>query len=201
MTESAVYKRDQVVNIINSVLGKIKPPSEAGYEVLDRELRELKDIIESLRNHLHTNQVSDVSQTHIPVATDELDAVVEATEQATESIMGACEEILEDLKGGDQEVYKRVEVATTKIFEACTFQDITGQRIKKVVDCLKEIEVKTASVLSAFEIGGVSSPSNDETGKQGGGEGEVVNLLNGPQLPQNAVTQEEIDKLLAAFDD
>ncbi len=189
------YKRDQVVGIINSVLGKIKTPMEGSHETLGRELVELKDIIENLRNQIHTTQAADIGQTHIPTATDELDAVVATTETATQTIMESCEKILETMKSEKPEIFQQVEGCVVKIFEACTFQDITGQRIRKVVSCLKQIEAKTESILRAIE-----GEIGDVTSKPGGGGDKVVSLLNGPALPQNAVSQDDIDKLLAELD-
>lgn len=197
MPNNSTYKRDQVVGIINSVLGKIQTPAQdVLHESLGRELTELRDIIENLRKQLHATQAGDIGQSHIPTATDELDAVVGTTEKATQGIMESCEQILESMKGQNPEIFKKVEGSVIKIFEACTFQDITGQRIKKVVTCLKQIEAKTGSILKAIEgeLGDVTSK-----GETGAGE-KVVSMLNGPALPQNAVTQDDIDKLLAEFD-
>ncbi len=196
MSGSATYKRDQVVGIINSVLGKIKTPMEHPHENLSRELIELKDIIENLRSQLHASQAADIGKTHIPTATDELDAVVGTTEQATQTIMESCEKILETMKGEKSAASQQVESCIIQIFEACTFQDITGQRIKKVVSCLKQIDQKTNSILKALEgeIGDLGTAKSEESGEK------VVSLLNGPALPQNAVSQDDIDKLLAEFD-
>lgn len=195
MTGNATYKRDQVVGIINSVLGKIKAPHDTSHETLSRELLDLREIILNLRKQLQATNVGDISSTHIPSATDELDAVVGTTEQATQTIMESCEKVLETIKNEKPETAQAVESYVVKIFEACTFQDITGQRIKKVVNCLKQIEGKTSSILKALEqeLGDISSQHDEPAEK-------VVNLLNGPALPQNAVTQDDIDKLLAEFD-
>ncbi len=196
MNKAPTYKRDQVVGIINSVLGKIKAPLEVSHETLTRELVELKEIIENLRNQLHQSQAADIGHTHIPNATDELDAVVGTTEEATQTIMASCEKILEIMKSENPAVFQQVETCVVKIFEACTFQDITGQRIKKVVSCLKQIESKTSSILNALEgeLGEIQKALPADSGEK------VVSLLNGPALPQNAVTQDDIDKLLAEFD-
>ncbi len=43
--------------------------------------------------------------------------------------------------------------ATTRIYEACSFQDITGQRITKVVATLKTIERKVAHIIGTFGTG------------------------------------------------
>lgn len=190
-----VYKRDQVVGIINSVLGKIQAPEPSSHDALSRELLELKGIIESLRDQLHAAQPADIGQTHIPSANDELDAIIEATEQATVTIMESCENVLDAMKTAPPELCQQVENHVVKIFEACTFQDITGQRIKKVTNSLKQIDSKISSVLAALE-----GELIDTGGQKKVPDDKVVSLLNGPALPQNAVSQDDIDKLLAEFD-
>ena len=44
----------------------------------------------------------------------------------------------------------KLQDAVTQIYEACSFQDITGQRITKVVTTLKAIEGKVAHIISTF---------------------------------------------------
>ena len=82
--------------------------------------------------------------------------------------------------------------ATTRIYEACSFQDITGQRITKVVATLKTIDAKVAQIVAAFSGRSidVAVPEPEPVGA----------LLNGPQLPGQAMDQSDIDKLLASFD-
>ena len=71
-------------------------------------------------------------------ATEELDNVVEATEQATSEILQAAEEIQEVAwtlreKGAEAELCDTLDQRATDIYTACSFQDITGQRTAKVV--------------------------------------------------------------------
>jgi chemotaxis protein CheZ len=83
---------------------------------------------------------------------------------------------------------------TTLIYEACNFQDITGQRITKVVKALKHIEERVEALVGAFgpDIrNGTPSPVP-------AGEAAAVtdaDLLNGPQLPDKARDQAAIDAL------
>ena len=183
------FGRDQVVNIINSVIGKVKGPQELSRDLICRELTGLKDTIESLRQQLHVAAPGDISQMHIPTARDELDAVIDSTEQATNSIMTACESVLTQMEKAPPELGKNVEAEIVRIYEACTFQDITGQRISKVIKTLKEIDGKVCQLL-----GVIGQP---ETGYESKSESE--SLLNGPQLPKDAISQDEIDRLLADF--
>ena len=83
--------------------------------------------------------------------------------------------------------------ATTRIYEACSFQDITGQRITKVVNTLKTIEAKVGQIVFMFgDAGG--------EGAAAAGRSDEAALLNGPQLPAAAMDQSDIDKLLASFE-
>lgn len=194
------YQREQVVDIINSVIGRLQAPSSLCRDTtLNKELVELKGIIDDLRRQLHAVQPGDISRMHIPSAADELDAVVGATEQATVTIMDCCEEVLKITKDASPDLSRMVEESVVRIFEACTFQDITGQRIRKVTNSLKAIDHKIKSVLSVME-GQLLDTTENTVALASSKEVTPASLLNGPALPANAVSQDDIDKLLAEFD-
>lgn len=184
------YSRKEVMEIIRSVLGSIDRDS-AESEKLHSELSKLSSYIENMRSELAQLRSIEISHNHIPTATDELDAVIGETAKATGTIMDACEKIeklaADAPKGGE------IATVVTEIYEACSFQDITGQRINKVVKTLKHIETKVSEIIAAFghqPAGASATPAKKEDG----------GLLNGPQLKGPATSQEEIDKLLASFD-
>lgn len=183
---SGPYERDQVIKIINSVLAKVQGsgPDHAVY----KEIHNLKEIIQEARVEIGSARPGDISGKHIPAATDELDAIVMATAEATGTIMDSCERIQKSFDKMDSALAAALEAEVTKIFEACSFQDITGQRITKVVKTLKKIDDKITSLMGVL---GSKAPGYEEA------EGEEENtLLNGPQLPGQGVTQADIDKLL-----
>jgi chemotaxis protein CheZ len=72
----------------------------------------------------------------------ELEAVVQATESAANTIMEAAEAIGDWLRSGERDAASLELVATkvNAIFEACTFQDITGQRIRRAIEQLQHVE-------------------------------------------------------------
>ncbi len=81
--------------------------------------------------------------------TGELGAVVGGTEQATQQILEAAEAIdqaasaLVKVDSADQQAQSEPRTsrnASSAIFEACNFQDLTGQRISKVMTTMKFIE-------------------------------------------------------------
>jgi chemotaxis protein CheZ len=200
MTEKESFERGQVVKIINSVLDKVHSRGSTPNENLMRELKALNNIIETSRRDLSAMRASDIQGKHIPDATDELEAIVGATAEATSEIMDACEAIQEAVSNVEEEAAQKVTNAVMNIFEACSFQDITGQRITKVVTTLSEIEDKVAkimSIMAASHGADTTAPvANDEPIDPMSDEA----LLNGPQMPGQGVTQEDIDKLLAEFD-
>ncbi len=185
--------RDKVVEIISSVIRKVEEAGDTSREAIYKELKDLRSLIEETRQDISSARMSDIAGKHIPTATDELDAVVAATEVATEAIMDACDNLSTvsgKLPGDDgQAVMNEV----TKILEACSFQDITGQRITKVVKSLKTIDEKVSRLLEILEDKIPGLPVSEEQDNRSAD----AKLMNGPQLPDKAVSQADIDKLLA----
>lgn len=190
MTDTS-YKRDQVIEIIGSVVQRMSEnaPNDSA---LFQEVSCLKAAIDQMRADLSGAHPEGI-QFHIPSATDELDAIVETTEQATHEIMGACEEMQKLLKERPSEETAALESQIIRIVEACTFQDLTGQRITKILRSLKEIDQRTTE-LSNILSKRFADLDNDMPQAANGDQ-----LLNGPQLPDTGISQEEIDKLLADF--
>jgi len=186
------YTRKEVVEIIRTVLGSIDKNSEPTAK-LHNELSTLVSYIENMRSELAHMRSIEISHHHIPTAADELDAVVGETASATGTIMDACEKIEKVADSLTSPVSDDLANAVTSIYEACGFQDITGQRITKVVKTLKHIEAKVTEIINAFGHSGEESESkitdNDEK-----------SLMQGPQIGDLASSQDDIDKLLASFD-
>ena len=72
----------------------------------------------------------------------ELEAVVQATEAAANRIMEAAEAIGDWLRAGKYDPASVLEAneKVNAIFEACSFQDITGQRIRRAIQHLQQVE-------------------------------------------------------------
>ena len=190
------YGREQVVQIIHSVVSKVEQHGETvSKESIFTELRDLKKIIEDARREIGNVKAGDISGKHVPTATDELDAVVEATAEATGTIMDACEVIETQAGEVGGDAGDKISLAVTNIYEACSFQDITGQRITKTVSTIKAIEEKVNQLMSVLGAD-LSECSDDEEDTRSHDEA----LLNGPQMEDQAISQDEIDKLLAEFD-
>lgn len=186
-------QRDKVVKLINSVIEKVEAAEDVSREHIYQELRALHQLIEETRNEIKESRASDISGTHIPDATDELDAVVAATEVATGTIMDACDAMTSHAEQLDSAHKDFMVGEVTKILEACSFQDITGQRITKVVRSIKQIDDKITRLMGVLEekIPGIPNSVLEDT--RVGDE----RLKNGPQMADKAISQDDIDKLLA----
>jgi len=184
------YSRKEVVDIIRSVLGSIDKSSASAAKLHD-ELSILITYIENMRSELAQLRSVEINTKHIPSAADELDAVVGETASATGTIMDACEKIEKLAAALSPPESDKLANIVTSVYEACGFQDITGQRIQKVVKTLKHIEAKVTEIIGAYSQRGIQPSTITEKDEK--------NLLNGPQLKGTASTQEDIDKLLASF--
>lgn len=187
-------KRDKLVKIIGSMLDKVEQASCQTRESMFNELLDLKRVIEESKHEITIARPGDIKKKDIPTATDELDAVVAATAQATAEIMDACDAI--QTAGGSitGEAADKINEEVMKIFEACSFQDITGQRIRKVITTLRSIEERVERLISLLGDRAANVTGDDD--KRVGD----ARLLNGPQLPQNSVSQDDIDRLMAELD-
>jgi len=190
---------DDITSVVRDVVSSITGDVTVSDLKFYAELEELATYIRHAKEEIAEIKPKEISASHIPHATDELDAVVGATEEATNKIMDVCDTIGSIAANCTPEVSEQLVTCTTRIFEACNFQDITGQRITKVVQTLKYIDTKVEALLKAL---------GEEIHRDGGSQGEQVitseadfekSLLNGPQMPDKAIDQEAIDKLMSDF--
>ncbi|WP_458096429.1 protein phosphatase CheZ [Roseomonas sp. WA12] len=159
-----------------------------------QELESLGRMVAAAKEEIAAMRVENVDATHLPAATDELDEVVKSTANAANEILDVCE-TLENLQPSlAPEASDTVGICVTRIYEACAFQDITGQRIGKVVNALKQIEQRVRETTGRY------APSQALPARSAPARTEGERLANGPQLAAAASSQAEIDALLASFD-
>ena len=191
---------DALEDVVKTTLESIEGDFSTADLRLMTDLSAISPEIKAVGMEIAAIRPDEISDRHIPTATDELDAIVLATEDATNAIMEAAETIegIAEAVGGEQR--EKLEQAVTGIYEACSFQDITGQRINKVVGTLHHIEEKISGLVAAFaveieeyKLANPMSSANEDISTD-------ADLLNGPQLSGEGQSQEEIDALLASFD-
>lgn len=163
------------------------------------ELRELLQFIDTAKSELVGMQAKSLSNRDIPDASVQLDAVVTATEDAASTIMDAADALDTMSDEMDDENGAKLGEIATNLFQASSFQDLTGQRITKVAKTLTHLEERLNALADAIGDDYVEPEETIDVDD----EGVAVNdadLLHGPQLEGEGNTQEEIDALLASFD-
>jgi chemotaxis protein CheZ len=188
------FEHGMITEVVRAVLTTISDDLTTKETTLLREVEELGRTIAIAKSEIAALRVDDITDHDIPFATDELDAIVEHTAHATHAILESCEMLDEVSSSVSGDAATKLQDAVTRIYEACSFQDITGQRITKVVSTLKVIEEKVAHIISTF------GPNTEQVAQTGNRVASDADLLNGPQLPAHAMDQSDIDKLLASFE-
>ncbi len=135
----------------------------------------------------------------ISEASEELDAIVEQTESATQDILSAAEQMQEIAwtlreQGFESEVCDAIEGNATDIYTACGFQDLTGQRTEKVVHVLRYLESRITAMMDIWgiedvDLDGLFAPTDQRPD---------AHLLNGPQRAGSGIDQSEVDDLMSA---
>lgn len=188
----------EIAGIVEAILESLSGDMSVADLKLYRELEHLAGYIHRAKREIAELQPHEIRERHIPAVTDELDAVVDATAAATGRILDEAEAIEKLRAGMPPETGNLIGGAVARIFEACSFQDITGQRINKVVKTLKYIETKIDALLMAFDGGVGGEPAAAPAA--GAMVAPQDEFISGPQLPDNANNQAEIDAILASLD-
>jgi chemotaxis protein CheZ len=161
---------------------------------LHRELQGIADYIKAMKAEIGGLQFNELKHTRIPAAGQELDAIVKATEAASNTIMECAEAVLA-ADASDPASFKAVvDQKMLIVFEACSFQDITGQRVAKVIETLKHIEARVSRFTDALRTRDTGRFVSAE--ERASAERKERLMLNGPQLGE-ADRQSEVDRLLA----
>ncbi|PCI38104.1 MAG: hypothetical protein COB46_12200 [Rhodospirillaceae bacterium] len=167
--------------------------------VLRGQLKELKESIDKTKSEIAAlHKPADGEDDRFVTAAMELDAIVKATEVATNNILGSAEEIddwaraikerIDDVKSHDH--LDSISGAVINIFENCNFQDITGQRTSKVVKTINFLEERILTMINIWgeeEFEGIELPEDLRS--------EDEKLLSGPQLEGAGISQNDIDSL------
>jgi chemotaxis protein CheZ len=192
---------EDVAGIVTSLMTSIQGDLSANDLRAHRELEELVIYIQKARSEISAIRPDSIREEEIPTAHSELDAVVSATEEATGVFLDVAEQLegMADRLGGEdgEKLYEM----TTRMYEASNFQDITSQRITKVVTTLDYIETKIerlSSIIDGADISDEEELSMEDLMPQD--DRPDADLLHGPEMPDQANSQDDIDALLASFD-
>jgi chemotaxis protein CheZ len=154
-----------VTLVCDSVRAELAPMFDDLRRFVDRRIAELSAEVHGtaqLLDFSETNLSGQLSRIHeqiasvvsLPVQASrnsglELEAVVQATETAANQIMEAAE-VIGDWVHSDRRDPADLAIVAEKvnaIFEACTFQDITGQRIRRAIEHLQRVETMLSDMM------------------------------------------------------
>ncbi|MCR9219434.1 MAG: hypothetical protein NXI21_04330 [Alphaproteobacteria bacterium] len=218
----AARRHDAVMAALKALDGKLDrlgeggPPTPAGVdpeayrrqiieaETLRSELQQLSDAIQRTKEEILTLRQAPQGRDQISTASEALRAVVSDTEAATDGIIEAAEAIEElggriaaqtngpQSNGAAAELTEELGERVTQIFEHCNFQDITGQRITRVVQTMEFIDERVARMMEIWGgddgFAGAEAPPVETA--------PVGEVLDGPSAaPEQKISQEDIDKL------
>ena len=211
------HAHDEIMSELRSLRALVKPSEQVTQQMIEaykaqiaeaaklkHELDLIQDAIIRTKQEIATVHVTGFEGPEMARVTNELDAIVGGTESATDTILSNAEEIdqlastlaarLKDEQ--NQQLVQDMQERVIKIFEACNFQDLTGQRITKVVGTLKFIETH---IVRMMEIWGGLEAFKDIEAEQIAACAGDARLLNGPKVEGEAghASQDDIDAMFA----
>lgn len=164
------------------------------------DIGEMKDAIERTKREIAQIKHDVHHGSRFNSASNELDAIVTHTEEATSEILAAAEKIQEiawTMRDGgmEAEICDALEMLTTTIYMACSFQDLTGQRTQKVVHVLRYLETRIDTMIDIWGM------EEGEVRTASAGAGPVrphdlrpdAHLLHGPAMAGDGVDQSSVD--------
>ena len=194
---------DRVMSAIEQLKGSLAETITASsMDVLRRELETMAASIAQTRKEIASIKPEGPGNNRIVTATEELDHVVKSTEKAAAEILSSAERVLaiaQELKdkGINDPLCNELEEQGTNLLMACSFQDLTGQRMTKVVNTLRYLETRVNAMI---EIWGITAQDADKLVQMHIEAKPDAHLLNGPAKDGEGVAQDDIDRLMNGAD-
>jgi chemotaxis protein CheZ len=146
---------------------------------------------------------SDEGQDPLLNASEELEALKSATAEATSEILGIAEDVLagierlraEALPEGAADELVGMEAKVMRLFEACGFQDLTGQRSSKVARVLEGLDGRVGSILDMLDHVEVPDEVALAAALEIPAQATEAALLSGPQAAGMGLDQKDVDAL------
>jgi chemotaxis protein CheZ len=158
---------------IRAEMGDLRSFVDRRIAELSAEIHATVDLMDFSENHL-SGQLKGIKEQitgliAMPAAATrnsglELEAVVQATEAAANRIMEAAEAISDWLRDGsaDPASVQAVNEKVNAIFEACSFQDVTGQRIRRAIQHLQQVETMLTDIVPEGEAASAAAPAIED---------------------------------------
>ena len=180
---------------------------------MEKGVAEMYHAINNFKAAIHENGLTDGSAEElISDASGQLDEIVKTTESATNQILDIAENnqdrtaqalaLLKKMPPSDetdriQQLIEPINFDFMTIMTACSFQDLTGQRVKKVVKLIKEIEEQVLSLLVKSGIKIKEKKAGKQDVEIEGKTKKAIEQLKGPN--SEGANQGEVDSLIASL--
>jgi chemotaxis protein CheZ len=170
------------------------PAPATGYDRLKLDIMDMAEAIARTKVEIAGMRPPGEEQGRIAEASVELDAIVTTTATATSDILAAAEQVQEIAwtlreQGFEGEVCDILDAKATDIYTACSFQDLTGQRTRKVIGLLADLEGRIDAMVDIWS-GGEPAPAAEKPARAD------RHLLNGPALPGQGLDQGDVDTVM-----
>ncbi|MFL5122870.1 MAG: hypothetical protein ACJ8C8_20685, partial [Microvirga sp.] len=170
LAEFARRNRTADTQVLLDAIGRLEQAvvAERSAQDLDRlrfDLMEMAKAIAMTKAEIAAIRPHDHPHSHLVVASEALDAISRATERATSDILGSAEHIQEAAwtlreDGANAALCDELDRRATEIYTACSFQDLTAQRIAKIVQTLRYLEGRINAMIDIWGSAGVPPGAN-----------------------------------------
>lgn len=188
-------KIEDVGAILQGMASSLQSNSDAD-RFLKVEIEKMAEFIVSAKAEIQAMipKPDEGAPKNINAASAELSEVVKATEEATNTIMDVADTI-QTISATivDEAAKQKILDVTMRLYDACSFQDITGQRINKVIRTLEGVEERIVTLVQLF--GGRLPEGYQVPERMIKAQRADEALMEGPQLTRDAPSQDDIDKL------
>lgn len=185
-------KFNEMEYVIDSIMNKIDGSNPDKQTALN-DLKQVKESLSQIREAL-TSQAGQETDTFdiLPLSIKDLSDVLKILETATNGILDNAEILQKQLSSGASENEKLESIS--KICEHCNFQDLSGQRITRVIKNLEQFEFTTLTLFKLL----IGNEAFEKRANPNSLTYNNANLMNGPEVLDKAGSQDDIDKLFSS---
>jgi chemotaxis regulatin CheY-phosphate phosphatase CheZ len=198
LNEFARRNRTADTQVLLEAIGRLEQAvtAERSAQDLDRlrfDLMEMAKAISLTKSEIAALRPADHAHSHLAVASEALDAISRTTERATSEILESAEHIQEAAwtlreAGADVTLCDELDRRATEIYTACAFQDITAQRIGKIVQTLRYLEGRINAMIDIWGAAASGVPEDPRPAHPA------------PDLKAADLTQTDVDSVIVDQD-
>jgi chemotaxis protein CheZ len=121
------------------------------------DLVEMLNAITRTKSEIAAIRPADAESNHFDQASTELDGIVDTTEKATSDILAAAERVQEIAwtlreQGVDPAICDLIDSHATEVYTACSFQDLTSQHTRKLIEVLRFLEARIDAMIKIWRL-------------------------------------------------